>query len=79
MFLLEKIIFAFNHLVDLEFPRLYKSHRLYLFVYNYAELLLCKLGKMNDNSNGDNNRIRPELGKSTTELSNELRLRILRN
>ena len=36
-------------------------------------------GKVEDNSNGNNNRIRPELGKSVIELPNNLRLRILRN
>ena len=36
-------------------------------------------GKVKDNSNGNNNRIRPELGQSVIELPNNLRLRILRN
>ena len=34
---------------------------------------------MNDNNNCDNNRIRPELGWSVIELSNDLKLGILGN
>ena len=34
---------------------------------------------MNDNNNGDNNRILAELGQSVIELSNDLRLKVLEN
>ena len=41
LLLLEKVIFACNHLVNFKFLRFKKSHRWYLFIYNYMELLLC--------------------------------------
>ena len=41
VFLLEKIIFVCNHLVNIKFSRFYKNHRRYLFIYDYMELLLC--------------------------------------